>query len=41
MSTNLLASIADYEVFIYGLPDTFACIHEFRFSEPAIPDSGD
>jgi hypothetical protein len=26
MSINLLASIADYEVFIYGLPDTFACI---------------
>jgi hypothetical protein len=26
MPTNLLASIADYETFIYGLPDTLACI---------------
>jgi hypothetical protein len=26
MSANLLASIADYEAFIYGLPDMYACI---------------
>ncbi len=26
MSTNPLASIADYETFIYGLPDAFASI---------------
>ncbi len=26
MPANVLASIADYEAFIYGLPDAFACI---------------
>lgn len=26
MSVSLLSSISDYEVFVYGLPDVFACI---------------
>ena len=26
MFTNLLASIADYETFVYGLPGPFPCI---------------
>ena len=26
MTADLLASIADYEAFIYGLPGAFACI---------------
>jgi len=26
MPTSPLASVADYETFIYGLPDTFPCV---------------